>query len=101
MDVHGLRIAILRILSAPDSGKRVTREANQLLDNGTVEEMRAWLGTGYRVARFEGDRVAVFRILAGPGISDALRAAAETAPDERTPEALRHFLEVGRYEVDG
>ncbi|WP_331462011.1 hypothetical protein [Streptomyces sp. KMM 9044] len=67
MDVHGLRVAILRLLADPGSGKRVIREANQLLDNGAVEEVRAWLGTGYRPARFEGDRGAVFRLLADPG----------------------------------
>nr|WP_245936467.1 hypothetical protein [Streptomyces cahuitamycinicus] len=43
----------------------------------------------------------VFRILGAPGTSDALRAAAEAALEVGTPEALRHFLEVGRYEVDG
>ncbi|MGW5970389.1 ALF repeat-containing protein, partial [Streptomyces sp. NPDC055185] len=53
------------------------------------------------LAQFEDDRVAVLRILADPGISDALRAAAIAALDAHTPEALRHFLEVGRYEVDG
>ncbi|MFF0106973.1 ALF repeat-containing protein [Streptomyces hirsutus] len=101
MDIHDLRIAILRILADPDSGRRVTQEVNELLDHGTAEEMRAWLETGYRLAQFEDDAVAVARILADPGISDALRAAASAALDEYTPEALRHFLEVGWYEVDG
>lgn len=32
--------------------------------------------------------------------SGALRAAASAALDDGTPEALRHFLEVGPYEVD-
>ncbi|MFC8217570.1 hypothetical protein ACFUTY_05280 [Streptomyces sp. NPDC057362] len=45
-------------------------------------------------------RVAITRILADPATSDALRAAASAALDDGTPEALRHFLEVGRYEVD-
>jgi hypothetical protein len=101
MDVDDLRVAIARILADPDSGRRVIREANELLDNGTPEEMRAWLETGYRLAQAEDDRVAIARILADPGISDALRAAASAALDDGTPEALRHFLEVGRYEVDG
>ncbi|MFG2350210.1 ALF repeat-containing protein [Streptomyces phaeochromogenes] len=100
MDPDDLRIAILRILADPDSGRRVTREANELLDNGTVEEMRAWLETGYRLAQAEDDRVAIARILADPNISDALRAAANAALDDNTPEALRYFLEVGQYEVD-
>lgn len=37
--------------------------------------------------------------LAAPSISPALRAAANAALDDNTPEALRHFLEVGRYQV--
>ncbi|MFC9288682.1 ALF repeat-containing protein [Streptomyces sp. NPDC057052] len=74
-------------------------EANALLDSGTVEEMRAWLETGYPLAQAEDDRIAIARLLADPDISDALRAAAGTALDDNTPEALRHFLEVGRYEV--
>ncbi|MEU9982223.1 ALF repeat-containing protein [Streptomyces sp. NPDC050856] len=101
MDVDDLRVAILRVLGDPDSGKRVTREANELLDDGTVAEMRAWLETGHRLAQAEDDRVAILRILADPGISDALRKAANTALDDNSPEALRHFLEVGRYEVQG
>ncbi|MFI1924677.1 hypothetical protein ACH45J_20995, partial [Streptomyces sp. NPDC020377] len=70
------------------------------LDIGTPEALRAFLETGYRLARAEDDRVAVARILADPKISAALRAAAEKAIDG-TPEELRYFLEVGRYEVDG
>ncbi|MFI1213244.1 hypothetical protein ACH4UV_37355 [Streptomyces sp. NPDC020802] len=38
-------------------------------------------------------------ILADPSISPALRAAANAALDDNTPEALRHFLQVGRYQV--
>ncbi|MGW0571694.1 hypothetical protein [Streptomyces tauricus] len=44
-------------------------------------------------------RVAIVRIFADPSISPALRAAANAALDDNTPEALRHFLEVGRYQV--
>jgi hypothetical protein len=101
MDVDDLRIAILRILADPDSGRRVTQEGNELLESGTAEEMRAWLESGYRLAQAEDDRVAIFRILADPATSDALRAAASAALDDDTPEALRYFLEVGQYEVDG
>lgn len=83
-----------------DAGRtRCVREATKALD-GTVEDMRAFLETGYRLARAEDDRVAVARILADATISDALRAAAGTAIDG-TPEELRYFLEVGQYEVDG
>ncbi|WNO70212.1 ALF repeat-containing protein [Streptomyces sp. AM8-1-1] len=95
-----LRVAIARILADPDGGRRVTREANALLDANDPDAMRAWLETGYRLAQAEDDRVAIARILADPSISPALRAAANAALDDNTPEALRHFLEVGRYQVD-
>ncbi|WP_230193994.1 ALF repeat-containing protein [Streptomyces coriariae] len=98
-DADDLRVAIARILADPDSGRRVTREANALLDANDPEAMRAWLETGYRIAQAEDDRVAIARILADPSISPALRAAANAALDDNTPEALRHFLEVGRYQV--
>ncbi|MET8137836.1 ALF repeat-containing protein [Streptomyces sp. NPDC005251] len=98
-DADDLRVAIVRILADPDSGRRVTREANALLDANDPEAMRAWLETGYRIAQAEDDRVAITRLLADPSISPALRAAANAALDDNTPEALRHFLEVGRYQV--
>ena len=96
------RVAIARILATadPKTDKAVIREANEALDAGTPEALRAFLETGYRLARAEDDRVRVARILADPTISDALRAAAEDAIDG-TPEELRYFLEVGQYEVDG
>jgi hypothetical protein len=99
MSDDDLRIAVLRILADPDSGKGVTRAANAAL-NGTVDDLRTFLKTGYRLAQAEDDRVAAFRILADPTISPALRAAAEAAIDG-TPEELRYFIEVGQYEVDG
>ncbi|MGK5498493.1 ALF repeat-containing protein [Streptomyces sp. URMC 125] len=98
MSEEELRIAILRILADEDSGRGVTREANEALD-GTAEDMREFLRTGYRLAQAEDDRVAIARILADPTISDALLKAAEEAIDG-TPEELRYFLETGRYEVD-
>ncbi|WAU82686.1 ALF repeat-containing protein [Streptomyces sp. Qhu-G9] len=98
-DADDLRVAIVRILADPDSGRRVTREANALLDANDPHAMRAWLETGYRIAQAEDDRVSIARILADPSISPALRAAANAALDDNTPEALRHFLQVGRYQV--
>ncbi|MFC9000996.1 ALF repeat-containing protein [Streptomyces rochei] len=98
-DADDLRVAIARILADPASGRRVTREANALLDANDPEAMRAWLETGYRIAQAEDDRVAIARILADPSTSPALRGAANAALDANTPEALRHFLEVGRYQV--
>lgn len=101
MDEDDLRITIFRILANPDSGKRVTQEAVELIENGTAEEMRAWLETGYRLAQAEDDSVAIFTMLADPDISDAMRQAIFTVLNDGTPEALRHFLEVGQYEVNG
>ncbi|MEU4483840.1 ALF repeat-containing protein [Streptomyces purpurascens] len=96
------RVAIARILAsaAPKTDKAVIREANEALDANTPQALRAFLETGYRLARAEDDRVRVARILADPTISDALRATAEDAIDG-TPEELRYFIEVGQYEVDG
>ncbi|WP_374935944.1 ALF repeat-containing protein [Streptomyces sp. SM10] len=74
-------------------------EINALLDDGTPEEVRQWLETGYRLAQAEDDRVAIVSILNRPGISDALRAAVQEAI-EGTPEEMRYFLEYGQYEVD-
>ncbi|MFE2276048.1 ALF repeat-containing protein [Streptomyces sp. NPDC059454] len=99
MSDEELRIAILRILADPDSGKGVKREATEALETDTPEAARAFLETGYRLARAEDDRVAVALMLADPNISDALRAAAEEVIDG-TPEELRYLLEVGQYEVD-
>ncbi|MFH9549218.1 ALF repeat-containing protein, partial [Streptomyces sp. NPDC017435] len=63
MSEEELRVAIARILADVDSGKRVVREANAALD-GTVDDMRTFLKTGYRLAQAEDDRVAIARILA-------------------------------------
>lgn len=71
--IHGCLIKTLRriIPSWEDLSTAVLKDDNALLDSGTVEEMRAWLETGFRLAQ----------------------------ADDNTPEALRHFLEVGQYEV--
>ncbi|MGZ3119779.1 ALF repeat-containing protein [Streptomyces sp. H62] len=98
-DADDPRVAIVRILADPDSGRRVTREASALLNANDPDAMRAWLESGYRLAQAEDDRVAIVRILVDSSISPALRAAANAALDDNTPEALRHFLEVGRYQV--
>ncbi|MFD7765650.1 ALF repeat-containing protein, partial [Streptomyces sp. NPDC059787] len=65
MSEHELRAAILTLLGKPYAGKRVTRDANAALD-GTLEDMRAFLKTGYRLAQYEDDQVAVFTILGKP-----------------------------------
>ncbi|MFE7401883.1 ALF repeat-containing protein [Streptomyces sp. NPDC057557] len=91
-----LRIAILRILANKDSGKAVVREANKALD-GTVEDMRNFLETGYRLAQAEDDRVAIFRILylANKNGDKAVIREVNKALDDGSPEALRAFLETG------
>ncbi|MGI5466170.1 ALF repeat-containing protein [Streptomyces sp. CA-132043] len=97
------RVAIARILhvATQNKDKRVIEEANKLLDNNSPEEMRAWLETGYRLAQAEDDAVYIVRMLTDPNISDVLRAAINAALDDGSPETLRHFREVGQYEVNG
>ncbi|MFD8967247.1 ALF repeat-containing protein [Streptomyces sp. NPDC059568] len=96
MSEEDLRIAILRILADEASGKAVVREANKALD-GTVEDMRTFLMTGYRIAQTEDDRVAVFRTLflaTENGDKAVIREVNKTLNDG-SPEALRTFLETG------
>ncbi|MEU2677917.1 ALF repeat-containing protein [Streptomyces sp. NPDC007107] len=90
-----LRIAILRILADEDSGKRVIREANELLDNGTPEEMRQWLETGYQLAQAEDDQVALFRILADPDSGKRVIREVGELLDNGTPQDIRQWLETG------
>ncbi|MFF3204950.1 ALF repeat-containing protein [Streptomyces sp. NPDC002962] len=94
MSEEDLRVAIARILADEDSGRRVLREADEALD-GTVEDMRTFLKTGYRLAQAEDDRVAVFRILADKDSGKGVVREANKALDAGTPEALRAFLETG------
>ncbi|MFF8592646.1 ALF repeat-containing protein [Streptomyces sp. NPDC015220] len=94
MSEEDLRIAILRILASPDTGKAVHREADKALD-GTVEDMRAFLTTGYHLAQAEDDRVAIVTILAKPESGKAVHREADKALDNGTPEALRAFLTTG------
>ncbi len=90
-----LRAAIADIL-AVNSGKAVVREANKAL-NGTVEDMRAFLETGYQQAQFEDNQVAVTRILfeATKNSDKAVIKGCNEALDADTPEAVRAFLETG------
>ncbi|MFH8452824.1 hypothetical protein ACH4CD_26720 [Streptomyces fungicidicus] len=61
-DAEDLRVAMVRVLADPDSGRRVTPEANALLDASDPKPMRARLETGYRFAEAEDDRVDIARI---------------------------------------
>ncbi|MDX3328070.1 MULTISPECIES: ALF repeat-containing protein [Streptomyces] len=90
-----LRIAILRILADEASGKRVTREANELLDNGTAEQMRQWLETGYPLAQAEDDKVALSRILADPDSGKRVTKEINALLDTGTPQEIRQWLETG------
>ncbi|MEU4876764.1 ALF repeat-containing protein [Streptomyces sp. NPDC021608] len=50
-DADDLRVAVVRILADPDSGRRVTREANALLHDNTPEALRHFLDVArYQVA---------------------------------------------------
>ncbi|MGW7276976.1 ALF repeat-containing protein [Streptomyces sp. NPDC054844] len=95
MDADDLRVAVARTLADPDSGRRVIREANELLDNGTPEEMRAWLETGHRLAQAEDDRVAIARTLADPDSGRRVIREANELLDNGTPEEMRAWLETG------
>ncbi|MER5410193.1 hypothetical protein [Streptomyces sp. NPDC002769] len=91
-----LRTAIADILADENSGVAVVREANEALA-GTVEDMRAFLETGYRLAQAEDDRVAVARILfvaTANGDKRVIREANQVLGDD-SPEALRGWLETG------
>ncbi|WP_030374360.1 ALF repeat-containing protein [Streptomyces rimosus] len=95
MSEDDLRIAVLRILGGKNVGVGVTREANAAL-NGTPEELRAFLETGYRLARFEDDRVAVFTILGrkdtGPRVKEEIN---KLLNNNGSPEEFRAFHETG------
>ncbi|MFJ2398584.1 ALF repeat-containing protein [Streptomyces sp. NPDC087843] len=91
-----LRTAITDILADENSGVAVVREANKAL-SGTVEDMRAFLKTGYRLAQAEDDRVAVAHILfvaTANGDKRVIREANQVL-DDGSPEALRAWLETG------
>ncbi|WP_203185051.1 ALF repeat-containing protein [Streptomyces pratensis] len=95
MSDDDVRVALSRILADPDSGRRVVREVNALLDSGTPEEMRAWLETGYRLAQAEDDTVALSRILADPDSGRRVIKEINALLDDSTPEEKRAWLETG------
>ncbi|WP_030660085.1 ALF repeat-containing protein [Streptomyces rimosus] len=98
MSKGDLAFAIARLLAEESTGQGVRREARKALD-GTVEDMRAFVKTGYRLARAEDDRFAILRMLNRADLGPALRKAAEKAVSDNVPEDMRHFLEVGQYEL--
>ncbi|MFE6765970.1 ALF repeat-containing protein [Streptomyces sp. NPDC057689] len=95
MSDDDVRIALLRILGDPDSGRRVTKEVNALLDGYDVTPMREWLKTGYALAQAEDDRVAVVRILADPDSGKRVTKEINALLDENDPVKTRQWLETG------
>ncbi|MFI9030013.1 ALF repeat-containing protein [Streptomyces sp. NPDC053560] len=91
-----LRAAIGVILADEDSGRGVVREANEAL-NGTVEDVRSFLKTGYRLAQAEDDRVAIARILHAATQNKDKRVIQEANKllDNDSPEEMRTWLETG------
>ena len=94
MSEEELRAAIAAVLADPDSGRGVEREANEAL-GGTVEDMREFLRTGYRLAQYEDDQVALFTILAKPYAGKRVKQEIYALLDAPTPEKLRTWLDSG------
>ncbi|MFJ8182475.1 ALF repeat-containing protein [Streptomyces sp. NPDC096105] len=96
MSEDELRAAINAILADEDSGRSVTEAATRALD-GTADDMRAFLKTGYRLAQAEDDRVAIARILFTAQKNGDKRVIAEINGllDRNVPEELREWLETG------
>lgn len=96
MSDDDVRVAIMRIIADPDTGKAVYAAAQAAMD-GTIEDQRYFLETGRWTAQAEDDRVAIARILASadPKTDKAVIREANEALDTNTAEALRAFLETG------
>ncbi|MFC5215410.1 ALF repeat-containing protein [Streptomyces coerulescens] len=96
MSDDDVRVAIMRIIGDPDTGRAVYAAAQKAMD-GTIEDQRYFLETGRWTAQAEDDRVAILRILgsADPKTDKAVIREANEALDADTPEALRAFLETG------
>lgn len=93
MSLDDLRVAILRIVADPSTGKGVYREAQKALD-GTVEDARNFLKTGRWTAQAEDNRVAVVRILADPATGKGVYREAQKALDG-TDADISKFLTSG------
>ncbi|AQW54435.1 ALF repeat-containing protein [Streptomyces violaceusniger] len=96
MSEDELRAAIAAILADEGSGRGVAREAKEAL-NGTVDDMRTFLKTGYRLAQAEDDRVAIARILYVATQNNDKRVIEEANKlfDNNSPEEMRAWLETG------
>ncbi|WP_228044360.1 ALF repeat-containing protein [Streptomyces ferrugineus] len=96
MSDDDVRVAIMRIIADPSTGKAVYAAAQKAMD-GTIEDQRYFLETGRWIAQFEDDMVATARILhiATQNGDKAVIREANKALDAATPEAVRAFLETG------
>ncbi|MEV0011816.1 ALF repeat-containing protein [Streptomyces sp. NPDC047973] len=95
MSDDDVRVALARILADPDSGRRVVKEVNALLDDNDPAAMRAWLATGYPLAQAEDDRVAIVTILADPDSGRRVKAEINALLDNDDPAEIREWLETG------
>ncbi|GHE14999.1 ALF repeat-containing protein [Streptomyces alanosinicus] len=91
-----VRIAIMRIIADPGTGRAVHAAAQKAMD-GTIADQRNFLKTGRAAAQAEDDSVAVFHILAvaRQRHDKAVVREATKALDDGSPAALRAFLATG------
>ncbi|MEU9987104.1 ALF repeat-containing protein [Streptomyces sp. NPDC048045] len=91
-----VRIAIMRIIADPSTGRAVYAAAQKAMD-GTIEDQRNFLRAGRSAAQAEDDSVALFRILAAAGKNNdkAVVREATKALDDGSPAALRAFVATG------
>jgi hypothetical protein len=95
MDESELQVAVAQKIALPYAGRRVKQQGSSLLDSGTVEEMRAWLETGYRLAQAEDDNVAIAHTLTLAYAGTRVKQEAGSLLDSSTPEERRAWLETG------
>ncbi|MEU9757815.1 ALF repeat-containing protein [Streptomyces althioticus] len=91
-----LRAAITAILEAEATGRGVTEAATRAL-NGTVDDMRTFLTTGYPLAQAEDDLVRLFRMLGPARQNGDKRVTQEITEllDRNDPAEIREWLETG------
>ncbi|MEU3223472.1 hypothetical protein ABZ695_09950 [Streptomyces sp. NPDC006976] len=95
MSDDDVRVAVVRLLADPASGKRVVKEVNALLDANDPAQMREWLKTGYPLAQAEDDRVALVRILGNPASGKRVVKEINALLDNGTAQEVREWLETG------
>ncbi|THA66583.1 hypothetical protein E6P78_16480 [Streptomyces sp. A0958] len=95
MSDDDVRVALARLLADPDSGKRIIKEVDALLDSNDPAQMREWLETGYPLAQAEDDQVALIRILGNPASGKRVTAEINALLDNGTAPEIRQWLETG------